>query len=421
MKIGFLTPEYSGFKDLGTGITARPAHGGFGYIAKKKCEYLSSKGHEVHVFVPAPNYDKDRNYNRTLAVGGVNIHLFKTVNYFRSSPVSNSARIIREYLFGVKSLSQMLEEFPVDVYHSEEPGPPSNEIRKRSSRHLLLFCDPVDDYDLKLFSAAWTEFNALARQLGIPEDSTIHQNRFLALVSDRIISKRALRNRVASLLKSSPPSHVYSMAKLMSEKVQKIYNLNYTPRLLRHPIDSYQTKPKSGSPMVLWLNRWDPVKRPQLALEVAKASPEIQFYFVGRASGMSICEEVERALIQEYSKYPNIKIMGFVTDEEKRDLLNRAWALLSTSLREGLPATFIEAGMAATPIVATVNPDNYTEEFGRFAQNREQLVDALREAVRDEWYKSKGRSAHEYMVRVHETEKVMNEHLAIYNQLVNGG
>ncbi|MGI0080531.1 MAG: glycosyltransferase [Nitrososphaerales archaeon] len=130
-------------------------------------------------------------------------------------------------------------------------------------------------------------------------------------------------------------------------------------------------------------------------------------------------EEGEKLLKERYTKFKNIHFKGFVTEEEKRELLDRAWILLNTSAREGLPMSFLEAGAHGLAIISNSDPDGYTSMFGKCVKEKKEFVSAIQEAVRDEWYKDQGRKAYEYMKSIHDTPNVIEKHEQIYRSILD--
>ena len=51
-----------------------------------------------------------------------------------------------------------------------------------------------------------------------------------------------------------------------------------------------------------------------------------------------------------------LRFLGFISEEEKRALLRRAWALAFASPKEGWGITNLEAAASGTPVVASNSP-----------------------------------------------------------------
>lgn len=117
---------------------------------------------------------------------------------------------------------------------------------------------------------------------------------------------------------------------------------------------------KTARPTVVVLGRLDPVKRPWIAVAVAASLPEVAFFFLGQSHFSGPGSWQPRDLP------PNVRLAGHTDGERKTRLLAGAWALLNTSIHEGLPVTFQESLACETPIVSCLDPELVTSRFGMF-------------------------------------------------------
>lgn len=135
-------------------------------------------------------------------------------------------------------------------------------------------------------------------------------------------------------------------------------------RLVRNPVtidEDFDLAGQVKEDGVLYLGRLDPVKRPWLALEVAKRMPNVQFYFLGKAHG-----DMVPYIIYPYHELPNVHLMGHQSGDVKTQLLKKCKVLINTSIHEAIPVSFLEAMAYGTLIVSCQNPDSITEKFGVF-------------------------------------------------------
>jgi len=74
-------------------------------------------------------------------------------------------------------------------------------------------------------------------------------------------------------------------------------------------------------------------------------------------------------------------------------------------------------GSLARAILSTVNPDNYTSTFGiwEYPQN---LKEGLEWLLENEKWKKLGEQGYEYVKRVHSTEKGIEAHIRVYEELL---
>jgi glycosyltransferase involved in cell wall biosynthesis len=115
---------------------------------------------------------------------------------------------------------------------------------------------------------------------------------------------------------------------------------------------------KSPRPSVVFLGRLDPYKRPWIFVELARCLPDVEFLMLGKAHFEGKGAWQPRALP------PNLRVLGHVGEEEKSKRLASAWALVNTSLHEGLAVSLLEALACETPPVASVNPEGVLSRFG---------------------------------------------------------
>ncbi len=145
---------------------------------------------------------------------------------------------------------------------------------------------------------------------------------------------------------------------------------------------------RSEVPLVVAVGRLVPVKRFDLlvdALVALKADhPDLQAVIAGEGYERPALE----ALIRGHRAERWIRLPGFVSDEDLVGLYRRAWALASTSLREGWGMTVTEAGACGTPSVVTRiggHEDAVQDQrSGILADTRDDLVAGLDAVLRDD-------------------------------------
>jgi len=126
-------------------------------------------------------------------------------------------------------------------------------------------------------------------------------------------------------------------------------------------IPAQTENPRRG---ILWVGRSDRIKRPDLALDLAAALPDVPFILVcPRAENTS--PEVYDQLRRRAAELTNIKwIEGLSFDDADR-LYPKVEILVNTSEQEGYPNTFIQATRVATPVVSfRVDPDGLLHAYG---------------------------------------------------------
>ena len=108
---------------------------------------------------------------------------------------------------------------------------------------------------------------------------------------------------------------------------------------------------KEERPTLCWVGRMSPNKRPDHAVrafEMARTQlPDAQLWMIGSGP---MSEKLKRADSE------SVRFFGHVTDEEKRELMGRAHALLATSVREGWGLMVTEAAAVGTATIGYAVP-----------------------------------------------------------------
>ena len=212
---------------------------------------------------------------------------------------------------------------------------------------------------------------------------------------------------------------VACQAHLLKPKIKSV--LNYSGRPLFLPnfveIPESQTLKKSDRPTVVFLGRLDSVKNPELTFDVAKKVPNIDFYILGstRTQGRTLW------LQKQAEGIDNLHLLGHNSGNLKEKLLSEAWVLINTSYYECMPVSFLEALAHKCCLLSTQNPDGYTESFGfydkSFSVNG--LVYGLNFLIKNDVWRLKGECGYEYVKKVHNIEKGIEDHICLYKTLLD--
>lgn len=111
-----------------------------------------------------------------------------------------------------------------------------------------------------------------------------------------------------------------------------------------------------ADPTVVYLGRLKRYKRVDLVLSalarLREGGTRVKMIVAGKGDARPALEDTARRLGIEDS----VHFAGFVTDEQKRELLSRSWVHALTSPKEGWGITSIEASACGTPTVASNSP-----------------------------------------------------------------
>lgn len=145
---------------------------------------------------------------------------------------------------------------------------------------------------------------------------------------------------------------------------------------------------KSAVPLIVAVGRLVPVKRFERTIDAALAlkdrHPDLQVVIAGEGYERDTLEERIRAAGAESW----LRLPGFVTDDELVELYRSAWAVTSSSLREGWGMTITEAGACGTPTVAT-RISGHVDAIedgvsGRLVDTTDEMVAALDQILSDD-------------------------------------
>ena len=127
--------------------------------------------------------------------------------------------------------------------------------------------------------------------------------------------------------------------------------------IIRSPIELPRRSARRSPPSPLrrymfWVGRSDALKRPLLALELARRLPDVPFLLVMNPSDAAMHDEVERRLL------PNVLTTERIPFDRMSQLFHDAAGLVSTSLVEGFPNVFLQAGAHGVPVMSLqADPD----------------------------------------------------------------
>lgn len=422
LRISFVCNEYFHFDEVNGNLKPSNAHGGFGFVTRMKAEYLAKIGYDVHVFIPASNFGENKNYS--LEINKVNVHAYMA----KKNKSNFIGKALRE-LHGLQEneyLESYLKEIRPDILQSED-APPADILIKRDINipFVMVSQDPFDSYDVNLLLDSENSYLQIPKSgiLGyqLKPENYHFKNKFLVDMAN----KKNFIKPMGNFIKNSKNIKVFSVAKFISEKAKKMFNLPNAPDILFNPIDVLGLKrEKYDEPTIVWVARWDPQKRPDMALLIAKQLPQFKFIMIGTANRNSAhYEVVEEYLKKQFSDLKNLKILGFISEDKKREIIGRSWALLNTSIREGLPSVFEEALAEGTPLVSYVDPDQYVSKFGIKAKSYtvEDFVEAIKNIIKGEKFRDTRLTSIPFIKENHEATAVMNRHLKIYNEILSNG
>jgi glycosyltransferase involved in cell wall biosynthesis len=169
---------------------------------------------------------------------------------------------------------------------------------------------------------------------------------------------------------------------------------------------------------ILWVGRSDPIKQPELFLDLAASLPEEQFTMI---CSKYLHDRHYESLRERASQIANLAFIDGVPYREIDGYFTRAKMLVNTSSSEGFPNTFVQACLQATPIVSLcADPDNFLGIYqcGLCAEgNRVRFLEMIRQLLDPATAKCMGQNGRNYAKKYHNLEDILRQYKAIVKHI----
>lgn len=159
-----------------------------------------------------------------------------------------------------------------------------------------------------------------------------------------------------------------------------------------------------SSPYIIYVGRIDEVKGCDRLIDyflkyISQHPIDLKLVLVGKA-------------VMQLPSHPSIIHTGFVTDEEKEQLMLQALALANPSPFESMSLVLLESFACAVPVIANGNTDVMKDHIndsggGWTFYNEDDFIKALNELQSEGIRKEKGEKGYEYVKKNYSWEKVM--------------
>jgi len=346
------------------------SRGGFGYATRVVGRELVRKGVEVVAVVPQPKSEAQSR----VSLDGIDV-----VGVPRTRPFA-AAEIFR----GVDA----------DVYHSQQPSLASHVAQQAVPKrcHVATLRDPRSSTDW------WKELR-----------HPTHNPAQVAMTwfyYENPLARRSIRRM----------DGVYVPAHFLAPKSQRLYSLSREPGFLPTPVYVPPAVEKAERPTVIFVGRWDRVKRPWRFFDLARRFPDVDFVAIGRAHNL----EYERELRRHYSEIPNLDLVGYVdqfSSSALSDHLARAWVLVNTSAKEALPNTFVEACAHRCALLSSLDPDQFASRFGELITD-DDYEGGLRRLLDGDRWSALGQAGYDYVMANNELGAAAQLHIDAYRSVL---
>lgn len=358
-------------------------YGGFGKTTRDIGIELTKKGHEVFIVVP-----KNVGQKTQETLDGITI---------LGTPCPTPLRNPRKWddiswAFFRVFVPFFYKKCNADIYHSINPSVYSFLAKAimPTKKHIISF------RDLRI-RTDWEQMSAKSPML----NKYYSRRRYLNMIDEPLINKA-----IAHADNLNAATH------FLITKSMKAYNLKKPPTFLPNPCRIPERKlKKSSDPLVCFLARLDPVKRPEIFFRLAKDFPNFKFVVMGQSTNPSDHEKV----IKNYKNIPNLKFLGWTFGEQKSSILEKAWVLINTSIHEGLPNAFLEAWAHQCAVLSSTNPDNLVNNYGYYLNKKdENFATGLKKLIETDLWKENGKKGQNYVKETHDFNKILKQHLQLY-------
>jgi glycosyltransferase involved in cell wall biosynthesis len=241
------------------------------------------------------------------------------------------------------SSGKIFRQINADIYHSQEPTIASWFAQRAcpEARHVVTCRDPRD-LTQHLVELRHTNYK---RRLIFPATWWYEASPLVA---------NAVRQANA----------VFCPAEGIIPRAKNLYGEDLSYEFVPSPVELPDgALNKADHPTVLFVGRWDHRKRIERFFQLAERNPSIDFIAVGQAHDRVYDEQLRSS----YGHLPNLNMPGFVPRFGPHNLFSlyeKAWILVNTSAREGLPYSFIEAAAWQCAILSELDPGGFASRFG---------------------------------------------------------
>jgi len=233
------------------------------------------------------------------------------------------------------------------------------------------------------------------------------------LVERHYPTRRRIYNRLASPAVDACVKRldaVYCQALYTIPKTRALYDLTADPGFLPNPVKVPEKTAKASEPTVCFLGRFDAEKNPEEFFGLAERFPGVRFVAAGKAHDV----RRDEALRRRHGGTRNLELSGFLDGAEKELLLSERWVLVTASVSECLPVSFLEAAAHGCAILSPHDPDGFASRFGYRVVDGD--YDAgLRWLLDGNWGRL-GEMGRDYVASTHEEKHVIDLHIRAYEE-----
>ena len=145
----------------------------------------------------------------------------------------------------------------------------------------------------------------------------------------------------------------------------------------------------------------------------------VKFYMAGGCTEED--KEYYNKIKQTASQLENVELLGYISHDQMDNFYRESALLVSTSLNEGFPNTFLEAWGNSIPVISLgFDPDGIisNHKLGFHSKTYEQMLEDFKTLIRnDKLRKEMGSNSRNYVAKEHDAEKIVKEYEALIEKL----
>lgn len=344
------------------------ASGGIGVGARALGRHLAARGIDVSAIVPRHHED----LTNSTTLDGISIRTYDRSN--------------------LRAFTRQIRAADADVYHHVQAslGARLAETAMADRAHVIECVDPRD----------WSDWLIDFR---LPTSSAA-----------RLIPSFVYFGTLPAMLSARRADAVQVPARFLQTKARRLYRLSMAPQVVPMPFDASSTAEKSPSPLVVFVGRLVPRKRPELIIDLAGRFPAVRFVAIGGGSGNNYASRLRR----QAASMKNLTFTDFIDQAANSrlfDYLSAAWILINGAAREGLPLTFIEAAAHRCAILSASDPDGYASNFGYHVTDGD-FAQGMACLLAHENWRLAGERGHLHVAREHVSDDAIKSQLSVYDK-----
>ena len=343
--------------------------GGYGFLARHLiAKYIPTEDISIDVLL---NREGHHWFAKEKVIDGINVY-----------KLPRSASSAKRWLY----------KKDYDIYLSIEITTDILELEERAEKNIILWIqDPRPQY-------VWDE---VINKMEFITDHSFYNQKLYDLIHQR--------NNNGQVTFATQGQSLNQLAKDLY-CLEPSTNIHLIPNPVEIDV-TYQVNGKRNS--IVFLGRLEAQKRAWIFCEIAKFMPDIDCYVLGQFYRH---KHENQAMLQPYldGKVPNLHFLGHHDGAIKRKYLQEAKVLVSSSIWEGIPISWLEALSYGTLIVSCFNREDFPVRFGKYVgeipgdgfDQVYRFIAAIRELLTDdEQYYRKAEAAIAYVKQTHTINK----------------